>query len=104
MDNALLHQIQEAVAECNRLDDVLVGHVAPVAGDELRELCAGERPAPQGRRGSEGDVEVDLGDLSISDSDYTKMVFASIIMTEDAGKPLTCPGVKVAYKRTKMAV
>jgi len=48
--------------------------------------------------------ELDLGDLSISNSDFTKMVFASIIMTEAAGKALTCPGVKVAYKRTKVAV
>jgi len=48
--------------------------------------------------------ELDCGDLFISDSDFTKMVFATILMTEDAGKPLTCPGVKVAYKRTKVAV
>jgi len=42
--------------------------------------------------------------LAIGNSDFTKMVFATILMTEDAGKPLTCPGVKVAYKRTKVAV
>jgi hypothetical protein len=48
--------------------------------------------------------EIDCGDLSISDSDFTKMVFASIIMTEAAGHALTMPGVKVAYKRTKLAV
>ena len=48
--------------------------------------------------------ELDCGDLEIGGSDYTKMVFATVIMTEAAGKALVCPGVKVAYKRTKVAV
>jgi len=48
--------------------------------------------------------ELDCGDLYISDSDFTKIVFASVIMTEAAGKALTMPGVKVAYKRTKIVV
>ena len=48
--------------------------------------------------------EIDCGDLAIGNSDFTKMVFATILMTEDAGKALVCPGVKVAYKRTKIAV
>ena len=48
--------------------------------------------------------QLDCGDLEIGGSDYTKMVFATVIMTEAAGKALVCPGVKVAYKRTKVAV
>ncbi len=48
--------------------------------------------------------ELDGGDLSISGSDFTKMVFASVIMSESAGSSLVFPGVKVAYKRTQVAV
>ena len=48
--------------------------------------------------------ELDCGDLSISGSDFTKMVFASVIMSESAGSSLIFPGVKVAYKRTQVAV
>ena len=48
--------------------------------------------------------ELDCGDLSISGSDFTKIVFASVIMSESAGNSLVFPGVKVAYKRTKVMV
>ena len=48
--------------------------------------------------------ELDCGDLGISGSDFTKIVFASVIMSESAGNSLVFPGVKVAYKRTQMAV
>ena len=48
--------------------------------------------------------ELDLGDLGISPSDFTKMVFASVIMTGAAGSAIVFPGVKVAHKRTRVAV
>ena len=40
----------------------------------------------------------------IGGSDFTKMVFAMIIMTETAEHAIVCPGVKLAYKRTQVAV
>ncbi len=48
--------------------------------------------------------EIDCGDLGVSGSDFTKMAFASVIMSETASKAVVFPGVKVAYKRTQVAV
>ena len=48
--------------------------------------------------------EIDCSDIFISGSDFTKMMFATVIMTEAASHALVFPGVKVAYKRTQMAV
>lgn len=48
--------------------------------------------------------ELDVGDFSVSGSDFTAMPFAFVMMTEAAGKALVFPGVKVAYKRARVAV
>ena len=57
----LLHQLEEIVGECDRLDDVLVGLVIPVAVDEIARPCAGERPAAW-----RGAVAVLLDDVEVA--------------------------------------
>ena len=48
--------------------------------------------------------ELDLGDYAISAGDFTQLFFASILLTEAAGKAVIIPGVKVAYTRTRLVV
>ena len=57
----LLHQLEEVEGQRDRLDDVLVGLVVPVSGDELHGPGSGERPAAQ-----RGAVTVLLDDVEVA--------------------------------------
>src|SRR5690606_15963316 len=61
LPGSLLHRLEEVERARDRLDDVLVGLVVPVAGHELHGPGAGERPAAK-----RGAVAVLLHDVEVA--------------------------------------